>query len=237
MRGREKQLTANKNKSEDKIIRLLLIIFLTLIASIVGYAVLSLPESATNLQGLVDNNIDISGVSNPVTAVLLNFRVYDTFLEMVVLLVALLGVWSIQEVPIESITDFKNPVLHTLVDLLVPFLILVSIYLLWVGAHAPGGAFQAGSVFGAGLVLLMLSGRQPFLNFKGFPLHFALIISVTLFIGISIYSIFATGELLKYPLSQASSIIFILEGMATVSIGLTLSLLFYGIYTKKKSKQ
>lgn len=229
-------MTANKNKSEDKIIRLLLIIFLTLIALILGYAVLSLPESATNLQRLVDNNIDISGVNNPVTAVLLNFRVYDTFLEMVVLLVALLGVWSIKEVPIESMTDLKNPVLHTLVDLLVPFSLLVSIYLLWVGAHAPGGAFQAGSVFGAGLVLLMLSGRQPFLNFKGLPLHFALIISVTLFISISIYSMFATGELLKYPLSQASSIIFILEGMATVSIGLTLSLLFYGIYTKKKYK-
>jgi len=229
-------LTANKIKSEDKIIRLLLIIFLTLIASMVGYAVLSLPESASNLQELVDNNIDISGVSNPVTAVLLNFRVYDTFLEMVVLLVALLGVWSIKEVPIKSMSDFENPVLHTLVDLLVPFLILVSIYLLWVGAHAPGGAFQAGSVFGAGLVLLMLSGRQPFLNFNGLALHFALIISVTMFISISIYSLFATGKLLKYPLSQASSIIFILEGMATVSIGLTLSLLFYGIYTKKKPK-
>lgn len=229
-------MTANKIKSEDKIIRLLLIIFLTLIASMVGYAVLSLPESASNLQELVDNNIDISGVSNPVTAVLLNFRVYDTFLEMVVLLVALLGVWSIKEVPIKSMSDFENPVLHTLVDLLVPFLILVSIYLLWVGAHAPGGAFQAGSVFGAGLVLLMLSGRQPFLNFNGLALHFALIISVTMFISISIYSLFATGKLLKYPLSQASSIIFILEGMATVSIGLTLSLLFYGIYTKKKPK-
>ena len=228
-------MTVNEIKSKDKIIRLLLIVLLTLIASMVGYAVLSLPESAENLQGLVDNNLAISGVSNPVTAVLLNFRVYDTFLEMVVLLAALLGVWSIKEVPIESMTDFKNPVLHTLVDLLVPFSILVSIYLLWVGAHAPGGAFQAGSVFGASLVLLMLSGRQPFLNFKGFPLHFALIIGVMLFIIISIYSIFTTGELLKYPLSQASSIIFILEGMATVSIGLTLSLMFYSIYTKKKS--
>lgn len=232
----EKSLIINKFKGEKKLIRLVLMVMLTLTATMVGYTVLSLPESAISLQVLVSENIDNSGVINPVTAVLLNFRAYDTFLEMVVLLAALLGVWSIKEVPIESISDIKNPVLDTLVDLLVPFSILVSIYLLWVGAHAPGGAFQAGSVFGAGLVLLMLSGRQPFLNFKGFPLHFALIISVTLFIGISIYSIFATGELLKYPLSQASSIIFILEGMATVSIGLTLSLLFYSIYTKQEYK-
>jgi multisubunit Na+/H+ antiporter MnhB subunit len=210
---------------------------LTFIASMVGYAVLSLPESSTTLQSLVDNNIAVSGVSNPVTAVLLNFRAYDTFLEMVVLLTALLGVWSIKEVPIESMTDFKDPVLFTLVDLLVPFSILVTIYLLWVGAHAPGGAFQAGSVFAASMVLLMLSGRQPFLNFKGLALHFTLIIGVMIFISISIYSILATGELLKYPISQASSIIFILEGMATVSIGLTLSLLFYGIYTIKKPEQ
>ncbi|CAA6809155.1 MAG: FIG00856669: hypothetical protein [uncultured Sulfurovum sp.] len=229
-------MIANKNTSEDKIIRLVLIIFLTFMASLVGYAVLSLPESSSNLQELVAKNIDMSGVSNPVTAVLLNFRVYDTFLEMVVLLVALLGVWSIKEVPIKSMSDFENPVLDTLVDILVPFSILVSIYLLWVGAHAPGGAFQAGSVFGAGLVLLMLSGRQPFLNFNGLALHFALVISVTMFITISIYSLFVSGELLKYPLSQAGSIIFILEGMATVSIGLTLTLLFHGIYTKEKSK-
>ena len=39
--------------------------------------------------------METSGVRNPVTAVLLNFRGYDTLLEMGVLLVALLGVWSL----------------------------------------------------------------------------------------------------------------------------------------------
>jgi hypothetical protein len=36
-----------------------------------------------------------SGVENPVTAVLLNFRAWDTLLESVVLLAALIGVWSL----------------------------------------------------------------------------------------------------------------------------------------------
>ena len=229
-------MIVNKKKGEKRIIRLLLIVLLSLLAVMLGYAVLSLPESAINLQGMVAKNIATSGVTNPVTAVLLNFRAYDTFLEMVVLLVALLGVWSMKEVPIESMTDIKNPVLDTLVALLVPFSILISAYLLWVGAHAPGGAFQAGSVLGAALVLLMLSGRQPFLNFQGVPLHFALVASSTLFIGIAIFSMLTTGQFLKYPLSQASSIILILESMATLSIGLTLALLFFGIYTKKESK-
>jgi multisubunit Na+/H+ antiporter MnhB subunit len=105
-----------------------------------------------------------------------------------------------------------------------------------VGAHAPGGAFQAGSVLGAGLVLLMLAGRQPFLNFQGLGLKFVLGASAIFFISIGIFTMLTTGELLKYPLSQASSIIFILEAMATISIGPTLALLFLSIYAKQKNK-
>ena len=39
-----------------------------------GYAVLSLPERTDGLQKMVADKMEVSGVSNPVTAVLLNFR-------------------------------------------------------------------------------------------------------------------------------------------------------------------
>ncbi len=218
-------------------IRLLLIILLSLLAVELGYVILSLPKSAINLQAHVAQNIAASGVSNPVTAVLLNFRAYDTLLEVLVLLVALLGVWSMKEVPIRPVADIKNPVLDTLTELLVPFLILFSAYLLWVGAHAPGGAFQAGSVLGAALVLLFLSGRQPFLAFQGLALHFTLVAGPALFVSIALFSMLVTGELLQYPLAHAGTIILILESIATVSIGLTLALLFFVLYAKQKKKQ
>ena len=64
-----------------------------------GYVVLSLPPDAAGLSAQVAANLQTSGVSNPVTAVLLNFRGYDTLLEMVVLLLALLGVWSLEGRP------------------------------------------------------------------------------------------------------------------------------------------
>jgi len=230
-------MIVDKKKGIKRMTRLLLIVLLSLLAAALGYVILTLPKSAVNLQELVAHNVATSGVSNPVTAVLLNFRAYDTFLEMVVLLVAMLGVWSIKEVPIEPITDIRNPVLDTLSGLLVPFLILFSAYLLWVGAHAPGGAFQAGSVLGAALVLLLLSGRQPFLAFQGLYLHFTLVASTALFTSIALFTLLVTGELLKYPLAQADTIIFILESIATISIGLTLALLFFGIYAKQKEKQ
>ncbi len=40
--------------------------------------------------------MDRSGVTHPVTAVLLNFRGYDTLLEVAVLLIALVGTWSLR---------------------------------------------------------------------------------------------------------------------------------------------
>ena len=46
-------------------------------------AALLLPETApAGLEAVVEQYIDNSGVSNPVTAVLLNFRSYDTLLEI-----------------------------------------------------------------------------------------------------------------------------------------------------------
>jgi len=136
---------------------LLLMVFMPALTVGLGYAVLSLSSQAPGLSEWVTENLKNSGVSNPVTAVLLNFRGYDTLLEMGVLLLALLGVWSFGGVP-EQRESSPGPVLDMLPRLLVPVLILISGYLLWVGAHAPGGAFQAGSVLGAAGVLLILAG-------------------------------------------------------------------------------
>ena len=58
-------------------------------------AVLSLSQPALGLSAAVAERISESGVSHPVTAVLLNFRGYDTLLELVVLLLALMGTWSV----------------------------------------------------------------------------------------------------------------------------------------------
>jgi multisubunit Na+/H+ antiporter MnhB subunit len=114
------------------------------LAAGLGYAVLSLPDQAQGLQGAVADQLKKSGVSNPVTAVLLNFRGYDTLLEMVVLLLALLGVWSLGAQPAVCTESDPGPVLDTLTRLLVPVLVLVATYLLWAGAHAPGGHFRLG---------------------------------------------------------------------------------------------
>ena len=104
------------------------------------------------LAGQVAANLADSGVTNPVTAVLLNFRAYDTLLELAVLLAALLGIFALG--PARPGFKEGGPVLDGLIRWLVPLLVVTGGYLLWVGAHAPGGAFQAGALLAAAAVLM-----------------------------------------------------------------------------------
>ena len=57
------------------------------------HALSSMPHDT--LPRAISDNLVASGVSNPVTAVLLNFRAYDTLLELAVLLTAVLGIFAL----------------------------------------------------------------------------------------------------------------------------------------------
>jgi multisubunit Na+/H+ antiporter MnhB subunit len=205
------------------------------VAAGLGYVVISLPPESLGLSVQVAENLKMSGVSNPVTAVLLNFRGYDTLLEMVILLLALLAVWSLDG-PLPHAEIVPDPVLDSLAKLLTPLLILVAAYLLWVGAHAPGGAFQAGAVLGAAGVLLMLAGWRLRLGLARLPLRFALVAGPAAFVAIAVVTMLWTGGLLAYPPAQAGVMILFLEAVATVSIGVTLAALFLGAPPEHKEK-
>lgn len=207
--------------------RWLLAVLMSFLTVGLGYAVLSLPAQTPGLSEYVTEHIGTSGVSNPVTAVLLNFRGYDTLLEMGVLLLALLGVWSVSRVPQQSEAP-PGPVLDMLSRLLVPLLILVAGYLLWVGAHAPGGAFQAGAVLGAAGVLLLLAGWRPDARFSGLPLRLTLVAGLGMFVVVGMVLILPGGRLLEYPPPFAGTLILLIEAAATLSIGVTLAALFLG---------
>ena len=134
------------------------------------HAFSSVPQDM--LPRAISGNLAASGVSNPVTAVLLNFRAYDTLLELAVLLTAVLGIFALGQ----ATPGYQpaGPIFDGLVRWLVPVLILTAGYLLWVGAHAPGGAFQAGATLAAAGVVLRLAGRSR----TGLPDGYALRITV-----------------------------------------------------------
>lgn len=198
-----------------------------------GWALLSLPEPAFDPGSLARARLDESGVDHPVTAVLLNFRGYDTLLEIAVLLLALLGVWAIggrsTSAELPTVPIHTSPLVETLVRLIVPTAVLTAGYLLWAGAHAPGGAFQAGAVLAGVGVLLSLSGQLP-----GAPISPPRLLRVLLALGLVTFStgalavIIWTGNLLEYPTVWAGPLILAIESTLTISIALSLVLLFRG---------
>lgn len=217
----------SSNEEASKTFRMLLVLLLSAMAVWLGYAVLGLESASAGLGEMVASNLDSSGVSNPVTAVLLNFRGYDTLLEMSVLLVALLGVWSLGGKSPQQASAAALLLSH-LQQFLVPVLIMVSGYLLWSGAHAPGGAFQAGALLGAAGVLSLLSGWRLEKKFIGMPLRAILAMGLGIFVLLAALPLFGRDNFLQYPQSMAGLFIFLIEASATLSIGATLTALFVG---------
>jgi multisubunit Na+/H+ antiporter MnhB subunit len=194
----------------------------------VGSAMLQLSESPARLTGDVMTNLPDSGVEHPVTAVLLNFRGYDTLLEVAVLLLALLGVLATTDTERSDgrrLTAAPQPVLQSLVRLLAPMMVLMAGYLLWAGAHQPGGAFQAGAVLASSVVLFYLAGLLPAWESPGGMLRAGLGSGLLVFIAVAALPL-GNRALLEYPRQLAGLWILLIEASLTVSLGLVLAGLF-----------
>jgi multisubunit Na+/H+ antiporter MnhB subunit len=219
-----------------------LAVFSTIVVGGLSWALLNLPQDGVDLGTLVRSRLAESGVSNVVTAVLLNFRGYDTLLEVAVLLLALLGVWTVHpkdETFSEASPDFAqdSPLVGALLHLLAPLIVLIGAYLLWTGAYAPGGAFQAGAVLAALGVMLYLSGRLTPTPKANFSLRLLLICGPGVFSLIALAVMVWGGALLEYPKDWASLLILAVETGVTISIAVTLVLLVSGSPGLKRTYQ
>ncbi|MCG7904520.1 hypothetical protein A3194_03510 [Candidatus Thiodiazotropha endoloripes] len=183
-------------------------------------------EPVERLAQLANAMLDRSGVSNPVTAVLLNYRAYDTLLELVVVLAAVLGVLVVGQ----ERRGYREagPVFYGLVHWLVPLLIVTAGYLLWVGAHAPGGAFQAGATLAAAGIVLRLAGYDAAGLPDGRLLRWLLVAGTGVFLLLGLGMIVSGGRFLQYPEAWSGSLILVIEVAATASIAAALVLAYRG---------
>lgn len=210
--------------------RLFPAVFVLLMLGGVLAALLQLPASASQLIAVTQAGLGSSGVSHPVTAVLLNFRSWDTLLELVVLLLALLGA---RQVAPEVKPATSWPLSLSWSRLLAPMVILLAGYLLWAGASEPGGAFQAGALLAAGAVVLRLNQQLSWLSWSNFWIRLLIVSGVLVFVLTALVAILLTpGNAdvvwLRWPPHLAAGIILLVELFATVAIALTLTLLVAG---------
>jgi multisubunit Na+/H+ antiporter MnhB subunit len=196
--------------------------------AVLANAMLGLGSAAVDLRPAVAGHLPDSGVGHPVTAVLLNYRGYDTLLEVAVLLVALLAIVAAvgaPEVAAATRPRAEHPVLQTLARLAAPLAALVAVYLLWAGAFRPGGAFQAGAVLAAAAVLLHLAGLLRGWNEPGLWLRVGLGAGFLVFLVVAA-GLSSQGAMLEYPPDAAGALILLIESGLTLSLGFILAGLF-----------
>ncbi|MGY6548746.1 MAG: hydrogenase subunit MbhD domain-containing protein [Roseinatronobacter sp.] len=191
-------------------------------------AFLGAPQGGPGFDALVAEAMPLSGVDHPVTAVLLNFRAYDTLMEVVVLLAAVIAVWQIERGLSDAPAPVLSEVFHGFARLTMPAIVVVGTYLLWKGSEATGGAFQGGSVLAAvGLLLLLARVYVPAPSHRGMA-RVLFVIGTAVFAGVGLLVAGGGRVTLEYPLEHAKTLILLIEGLVTISIAVTLAALFHG---------
>lgn len=223
-------------------IRLIAALLSIVVTAALVFVVLSLPETGPTLVPQVAENMASTGLGNPVTAVLLAFRSTDTLLEAIVLVLALIAVWSLTPDqywggrPGRKITSDPNGMLTYLARLLPPIGIVVAVYILWVGADLPGGKFQAGTLLAAMGLLLVMAGLMDLPTISRRSLRISLVLGTVVFLGIGFAGIPLAGAFLAYPDGFAKPLILAIEFASMVSIAVTLALLVVGVPKRSQSE-
>jgi multisubunit Na+/H+ antiporter MnhB subunit len=197
------------------------------LAAVLAWAVADLPREPGALSEAAASRMPETGVTHPVTGVLLAFRAYDTWLEVCVVLVACVGALAVarrHDVRDRRIAS-ADPLLLWMTALVTPLGALAGGLLLWLGSSAPGGAFQAGAVLGATLLLLWLSARPSAASLAGVGLHLPLVVGAAAFAGAGAAPLLAGRGLLDLPQRGAGDVIVAIEAAVMVSVAVGLALL------------
>lgn len=198
-----------------------------LVFGAVAGALLEIADQPAGLEAVVVAALPDSGVGHPVTGVLLNFRAYDTWLEVAVLLSAVVGVAALRAGEVGAPPpEEPGPVMRGLAEVLVPVTVVLGFFVLSVGSQGPGGAFQGGAVLAGGLVVLHLGGYRWVGETRPGLLWAGLVAAAAAFAVAAVAPVLAGGELLQIPLWRAHATIVMVEVAVAVSVAVTLAFVF-----------
>jgi multisubunit Na+/H+ antiporter MnhB subunit len=204
------------------------------VAGALALALLTLPDPAPTLATEAVANIASTGVGNPITAVLMAYRAMDTLLEAIVLLLALIGVWSLAPDrvwggrPGPRYNADPDGVLAFIARVLPPIGIIVGVYIFWVGADHPGGKFQGATIVAAMWLLTLMAGLADAPPIRGRLLRVLLVAGPVVFIAIGVAGVQFAGAFLAYPEGSAKPMILVIEFALMPSLASTLGLLLAG---------
>ncbi|MDQ6421905.1 Na+/H+ antiporter subunit A [Paenibacillus sp. LHD-117] len=168
-------------KLKKEVVKLPFKLWNLLIAVSVGTVMTLIALSATSSRSFesishyfLENSYKLAGGKNVVNVILVDFRGFDTMLEIIVLGIASYGIYSLIKLKLKgdeeeglrppSSSEMKydvyagirsnDVILRTIAKLAIILILLYSLYLFYMGHHHPGGGF-IGALMASGALLLM----------------------------------------------------------------------------------
>ena len=207
-----------------------------LVAGALGTVILMLPDPPSSLapEAAAAVNGAGAGLGNPITAVLMSYRSFDTMLEKIVLILAVVGVWSVGSdnawggapAPLRRSRPYAPMVF--LAQILAPVGVLIGIHIFWTGANAPGGAFQGGALLAAMWMITMMARLAEPPRIDARWLRLALVAGPAVFLVIGLAGEAIAGSFFAYPHHLAKPIILFIEAFMLLSIAAALPMLVAG---------
>jgi multicomponent Na+:H+ antiporter subunit B len=207
----------------------------------------SAPASASPLSSHFISNTGVdTEVPNMVTAVLADYRGFDTMFETVVVFIAGMAVLAILKNSSGPDSKKKNFHIETEPDiivtntvrLLIPVIQIFAFYVLAHGHVSPGGGFQGGVVMGASFIMIALSWDLD-TALARFPVERCTVVAglgIILYAGIGLLSMFLGGEFLDYaelanilPVSREMARYHAMLGVE-IGVGLTVTAIMFSLY-------
>lgn len=214
------------------------------------------PQSPASISPVSSHFIAETGVDtevpNMVTAVLADYRGFDTMFETVVVFIAGMAVLAILKnsvkkgsVRFDHIVDVEPDLIVTnTVRLIVPVIQIFAFYVLAHGHVSPGGGFQGGVLMGASFILVALSWDLE-TALARFPMNRCIIVAaagIILYGGIGLLSMFLGGEFLDYaelakvlPVSREMARYHAMLGVE-IGVGLTVTAIMFALYANLSSE-
>jgi len=207
-----------------------------LFAGVLMIVILSLPAPAPTLapQAAAAASGPGAGLGNPITAVLMSYRSFDTMLEKVVLILAVVGVWSVGAdqawgaAPAPFGPDRPYDALVFLAKALAPVGAIIGFHIFWTGADAPGGAFQGGALLAAMWMVALMARLIELPRIDARWLRLALVAGPAVFLAVGIAGAMLAGSFFAYPSAFAKPLILSIEAFMVLSIAVALTMLVAG---------
>ena len=125
------------------------------------YGEASNPVNNEVTERYIEKGMEETGAVNVVAGVILDYRAFDTFGESCVLFVASCSVMMLmkkakkgkEEQIQENYNPKRDPIVKCIAMVMVPFNLMLGIYVVLNGHLSPGGGFSGGAIMGASLIL------------------------------------------------------------------------------------